>query len=1011
VDYPKRLIEVDLPIKRISAHARREKSIRHGHISSLHIWWARRPLAACRAVICAALWPDPADEKCPSAFREEARRLMTDWAKNHLDLTSPESMSRFNRVKNDPSVLLDNGELRKSLLDFISDFANVQRATDRTYLAVSRALTKGAHHALDSAEQGLPLIVDPFAGGGAIPLEAVRVGADAFASDLNPVAVLLNKVVLEVVPRFREQLPALVEKWGGWIRDRLQSQLAAYYPQDRDGAKPIAYLWARTVRCEGAGCGAQLPLMRSPYLAKKGSRSFAVQFAPLAGSKTVAVTIVEKRGGKWFRQGDSNAKEVAAPSTGTVRKGSATCPCCGYTTPVARVREQLRSQRGGANSATLIAVAVVRQGQAGRTYRAATTADLAAVSAAAKALEQLEKNHDGPLSLVPDEEFSGCEPRRIPVPQYGISGFRDLFSARQLLAMVTLCDLVAKLPRSDFADPSLYGALRLLLALAVSKQADLTNSLCRWEPVAECPRQLFGKQAINMVWDFAEGVPTGESSGAWAIQVERMSHVLREIGNDWRLGRVENASATAHPLPDDAAEALVTDPPYYYSVPYADLSDFFYVWLRRQLKEDFPALLQTTVTPKEQECIQNLPHSEVAARQKSREFYRNSMMAALAESRRVVKPSGIGVVVFAHSETAAWESLLDALISAGWVVTASWPLDTEMASRIVAQRQVVLASSVHLVCRPREDAQGVVVETVGDWRTVLAELPKRIHEWMPRLAEEGVVGADAIFACLGPALEIFSRYSRVEKASGEVVTLREYLEQVWAAVSTEALSMIFRDADAAGLESDARFTAIVLWTLGSAGSSGGESSDNESEEVDEDDDELSRGKVAKGGYTLEYDAARKIAQGLGVNLEQIDSVVEVKGDKARLRPVSERAASLFGKAEKTEAATKKRGRKATQKNLFDKEAEEGGGTADTVTIGEGAAATPGITALDRVHQAMLLFASGRADALKRFIVEDGVGGDARFWKLAQSLSALYPAGSDEKRWVDGILARKKSFGF
>jgi hypothetical protein len=284
---------------------------------------------------------------------------------------------------------------------------------------------------------------------------------------------------------------------------------------------------------------------------------------------------------------------------------------------------------------------------------------------------------------------------------------------------------------------------------------------------------------------------------------------------------------------------------------------------------------------------------------------------------------------------------------------------------------------------------------------------------MPRLAEEGVVGADAIFACLGPALEIFSRYSRVEKASGEVVTLREYLEQVWAAVSTEALSMIFRDADAAGLESDARFTAIVLWTLGAGGSASSESGDGESDEVESEDeeDESPKGKVAKGGYTLEYDAARKIAQGLGVNLEQIDSVVEVKGDKARLRPVSERAAALFGKAEKTEAATKKRGKKATQKNLFDKDAEEGGGTADTVTIGEGAAATPGVTALDRVHQAMLLFASGRADALKRFIVEDGVGGDARFWKLAQSLSALYPAGSDEKRWVDGVLARKKSFGF
>jgi len=293
---------------------------------------------------------------------------------------------------------------------------------------------------------------------------------------------------------------------------------------------------------------------------------------------------------------------------------------------------------------------------------------------------------------------------------------------------------------------------------------------------------------------------------------------------------------------------------------------------------------------------------------------------------------------------------------------------------------------------------------------VLAELPLRIGQWMPRLAEEGVVGADAIFACLGPALEIFSRYSRVEKASGEVVALREYLEQVWAAVSTEALSMIFRDADAAGLESDARFTAIVLWTLGT-GATSGSGSDAEDDDSDDADDEAPKGKAAKGGFALEYDAARKIAQGLGVNLEQIDSVVEAKGDKARLLPVSERATALFGKAEKAEAAAKKRGKKVSQKKLFDAGEKESGGGRLVAGIPDGTGATPGATVLDRIHQSMLLFAGGRADALKRFIVEDGVGGDARFWKLAQSLSALYPAGSEEKRWVDGVLARKKSFGF
>ena len=208
------------------------------------------------------------------------------------------------------------------------------------------------------------------------------------------------------------------------------------------------------------------------------------------------------------------------------------------------------------------------------------------------------------------------------------------------------------------------------------------------------------------------------------------------------------------------------------------------------------------------------PHSEVADRQKSRKFYEDSMLKALADSRRVAKPSGISVVVFAHTDTEAWEALVRALIAAGWCVTASWPIDTEMANRVLAHRQSTLASSIHLVCRPRENPDGSLREETGEWRDVLAELPGRIHEWMPRLDEEGVVGADAIFACLGPALEIFSRYSRVEKASGEEATLREYLEHVWAAVSTEALSMIFKDADAAGLEPDARLTAMWLWTIG-----------------------------------------------------------------------------------------------------------------------------------------------------------------------------------------------------
>src|SRR3954462_118432 len=265
VTYPKRLIEVDLPIKRISAHARREKSIRHGHISTLHIWWARRPLAACRAVILAALWPDPADPLCPPRFLEEARKSLESTPGGQPTVIVP---------KRDYAKPVN---VRAGLLDFIAEFANWDNSTNKDYLGLSRHLVRVAHESLGGAPGTRPLVVDPFAGGGAIPLEALRVGADAFASDLNPVAVLLNKVVLEYVPKYGSRLADEVRHWGAWVKEQAEKELARFYPRDPDGATPIAYLWARTVTCEGPGCGAEVPLTRSMWLAKKGNRSVALK--------------------------------------------------------------------------------------------------------------------------------------------------------------------------------------------------------------------------------------------------------------------------------------------------------------------------------------------------------------------------------------------------------------------------------------------------------------------------------------------------------------------------------------------------------------------------------------------------------------------------------------------------------------------------------------------------------------------------------------------------------------
>ncbi len=953
--------------------------------------------------------------------------------------------------------------MRSALLDFIADFANWDNSTVREYLDTSRALTAVAHNSLTNPDFKLPpegpdwlstlnhqlstlpkpLVVDPFCGGGSIPLEALRVGADAFASDLNPVPVLLNKVILEYIPKYGQRLADEVRKWGDWIKDEAEKELAEFYPKDADGATPITYLWARTVQCEGPGCGTEVPLIRFLWLAKKASRSVALQLVPYPRAKRVDFQIIVKTKRGWVNQNeaqDSKAKTLEPKFDGTVKRGSATCPCCGYTTPVARVREQLKAKRGGANDARLYSVVMTRSTETGRFYRLPTQKDLSALEKAVVELNQRKQAHRESLSLVPEEKLDLRGIRHTWGMIYGFDDWQSFFSSRQLLSLVTLTRLVCEVAAKKVGDAELTRAVATCLALSIDKVADLANSVCRWEPVAECPRQLFARQAIPITWDFAEGAPTGDSSGSWAILIDRFVKVLADIGSDWHSSSPQQSTATAHPLPDDSANAFIADPPYYDAVPYAFLSDFFYVWLRRSVGHLHGDLFKQMVVPKDPEIVVDRPH-ELSNSTHDIAFYERELAKAFIEGRRVVRPDGIGTIVFASKTTASWEAILKAVVDAGWIITGSWPIDTEMESRVSAQGQARLASSVHLVCRPRENPDGSVrlpagrhgtalpgrqAGEIGDWRDVLQELPRRIHEWMPRLAEEGVVGADAIFACLGPALEIFSRYSRVEKASGEAVTLKEYLEQVWAAVAKEALALVFKDADATGFEEDARLTAMWLWTLnaGNTDTTNGDSTDLPAGQAgDEDADDESEGlpadqaggtkKVKATGFILEYDAARKIAQGLGAHLEDLSSLVEISGETARLLPVGERARHLFGKDEGR--VTQARKKKMPQLDLFKvlEQADQGGTNFGETNVERHGlpAGKAGATVLDRIHQSMILFAAGRSEAMKRFLVEDGAGRDPRFWRLAQALSALYPSHTEEKRWVDGVLARKKGLGF
>jgi putative DNA methylase len=690
---------------------------------------------------------------------------------------------------------------------------------------------------------------------------------------------------------------------------------------------------------------------------------------------------------------------------GTVRRGSVTCPVCGYTTPVAAVREQARI-RGLPER--LVAVVTTTPHEQGRTYRLPEDRDLAAVAAATLELRRRKETHTGRLSLVPDEPLPIGYSQAFPITVWGPKTWGDLFTDRQALSLSTLAGLVSG-SRSDIAldvgNQGLADAITTCLGLAVDRLADRLCSLSTWRPQADQEKveHVFTRQALPITWDFAEGNPLSPGTASWRDSYEPPSRLVEQVAQQVRRqGTVSMATATRLPLPDGLAQAVITDPPYYDAVPYSDLSDFFYVWLRRSLGDLHADILRDPLTPKKAEIVVN-PATIAGREKKLGPFFEQEIEKAFREARRVLADDGLGIIVFAHKSTAGWESMLQALVSARWTVTGSWPIDTEMGARLRARDSAALASSVHLVCRPRRSNAGV-----GDWSAILRELQPRVDLWMKRLSAEGVVGADAIFACLGPAIELYSRYDRVETAAGVEVPLGgrsangdDYLTHVWSAVARAALKTIFDEAEASGFEPDGRLAAVWLWTVGAGKTTrNGEASEDQANGIEEDDEEA-RPEAKAGGFPLPYDTARKLAQPLGADLGALTarpgSAFELRGDTARLVAVRDRRSFLFPDSGLSPAVPHRRN---SQAELFED-------LGPTVASG---GVTPGSSTLDRLHQAMLLFADERGDALRRLLIEDGAGHEPRFWRLADAMSKLYPITSPEKRWVDGVLARKRALG-
>ena len=556
----------------------------------------------------------------------------------------------------------------------------------------------------------------------------------------------------------------------------------------------------------------------------------------------------------------------------------------------------------------------------------------------------------------------------------------------------------------------------------------IRSSGAMWIQDLEAVAHTFGRQALPIVWDFAEACGFAGGGATWEGQAGWVTRVV-ESAKLPRTGIVQLSDATSHPLPNESAEIWFTDPPYYDAVPYAELSDYFLVWLNRALPE---ALLLrdpfddgNTLSPKEREAVQD-ETKESGGRPKDRVWFEEKMSMAFVEGRRVLSQGGVGSVVFAHKTTEGWEALLSGMIRGGWTITGSWPIATERSARMRARNSAALATSVHLICRPRaEDAP------VGEWADVLGELPLRVADWMEHLQGEGVRGADLVFACIGPALEVFSRYQAVETAGGREVGLPEYLEKVWEVVGRAALEQVLGTAEASArngmagaLEEDARLTALFLWALQnteeqyrnghandrpSKGSGHSVVRDTPASSEPSQKQEEAVAKATAKGFHLPFDVVRRFSQPMGIDLGRwTGRVIAQEKGVVRLLPVAERAKTLFGAEGAGSAAdwTQIGANTDGQETLFPELDAESQASAEQRMFGQFVAdavlESPDATALDRVHAAMLLQAGGHANALRTLIVAEQERAPD-FLRLSNALSALYPRGSREKRLLDAML--------
>ncbi len=775
----KKLIEVDLPLDEINAESKREKSIRHGHPSTLHLWWARRPLAACRAVIFASMVDDPSS--CPDEFPSpeeqaaERRRLhdiirrMVKW--ESTDESKPESRDIQNEARFEIARSVARSR-RETAPDKDSPTEVLRYLNDKT----------------------LP-IYDPFAGGGSIPLEAQRLGLRAIASDLNPVAVLINKALIELPPKFAGKPPVNpdaadmttgtawhgatgladdIRYYGRWIRDEAFNRIGHLYPKvqlpDGGEATVIAWLWARTIPCSNPACGIVMPLITQFQLSKKPRNRHWTR--PVVDHKATTISFVVQD------------HDFGVPKTGTVNRNGVTCIACETTSPLAYVREQSRAGNMGKQMMAIVAKGV------------------------RKRLFQSPSDEHIQISSSPAPNICSIPQQKMPTTAYLVSGrgygitkWHELFTERQLTMLTTFSDLIPTVRREiteRCGDPKYADAICTYLALAIGKLSDSHSSFATYLLPRENVRNVFARQAIPMVWDFAEGNPFSNAAGTFALILDKISRVVEALPSNTNQGKAYQADASTTPY-IDCGPIIVTDPPYYDNISYAELSDFFYVWLRPLLRDIYPGLFASILVPMEEEMIA-APRFE-----NPRERFEKLMGRTLRLMRDRSSPEFPSSIFYAYKQqeenrsgkaSTGWDTMLSALVATGFQIVGTWPMRTEFSGRSNALGTNSLVSSVILICRIRPSNAPIATR-----REFINALRSELPDALRQMQTGNIAPVDLAQAAIGPGMAVFTRYARVLNASGEAVSVRD------------ALALINQTLDEVLAEQEGDFDADTRWAL------------------------------------------------------------------------------------------------------------------------------------------------------------------------------------------------------